>query len=181
MGTSRPYAGAPDVRPASPTAMIHPRALLPLLLLAASCGGEADSGVPEPHSGLPAGHPGIDVIEGASFAGRAVLKGRLAEAEEGFLMISLFPAGTRLPILSYRVAMGDPALATDAEGRRVLTFRLDDQSTLIPGRVPAGTPLEIGIRYDADGYVETKDGDVEARVAARPGDEGLELVLDPDA
>jgi hypothetical protein len=113
-------------------------------------------------------------------AGQAVLTGSLAEAQEGFLMATLYPAGQRMPILSYKVALDDPSVTTQGD-RRVFHFRLDSNSSMMEGEVPEGIPLEVGVRFDHDGYVDQGEGDVSVRVKAEPGDDNLELTLSPDS
>jgi hypothetical protein len=117
--------------------------------------------------------PGRDFV-----AGRAVLTGELATTSEGCLMASLYPAGQNMPILTYRVDLDDPSVSA-ADGARVFAFRLDSRTSMIDNEIPAGIPLEVGVRFDRDCAVETTVGDVKVRVAAEPGDDDVELTLAP--
>jgi hypothetical protein len=149
--------------------------VFPVLLFAASC-GDAPVAVEEPAARAPGGaHAGH--AHGTGFGGVAHLTGSLAEVAEGYLMVSVFPAGSRMPILSYKVGIDDPSVTTEG-GKRVFTFTLDESTSQIPAQVPDGVPLEVEVRYDVDGYVDAGEGDVRARVAAKMGDEDLELTLE---
>ena len=136
---------------------------------------------------LPPGHPptGGDAPTQArpvalGFAGKAILKGELASAEQGALMVSAFPPGSRMPILTTKIALDDARVRRTEQGERELGFQLDSASSMIPGEVAEGVEVEIEVRFDRDGYVETKEGDVAARVKARPGARDLVLVLPPN-
>ena len=81
-----------EVHVVGSTAMPRPSQPIPLfalLLLALAGCGEA----PRP----------VDRFTG--FEGRAVLRGELASAEEGWLMVSVFPKGMRMPALIWNVSL----------------------------------------------------------------------------
>jgi hypothetical protein len=183
--------------------MLRTHALLLVLFLAAC--GDAPKPAPthqpvDPHAGLPnapssvgqlpADHPPIGDAgmrpDPTQFAGRVVLKGSLAQATTGALFITLHPAGSRMPIWSYKVDLDDPAadrkgLAPAKDGTRELTFALNQKTTMFPGNLPQAGELELAILYDPDKSVDSKEGQVRVAVPAKPGDVGLLLELDPDA
>jgi len=113
------------------------------------------------------------------FSGRATLVGELADVDRGALMVSVYPTGNKMPLLTYRVDLDSPQV-TRAEGELHFDFQLDTPTSMIPGSVPEGMSVEVEVRYDVDGYVETKDGDVTVRVPAQPGDDDLALTLPGD-
>jgi hypothetical protein len=175
---------------------------IPLLLslaALAACGDAprpAPSGAPpsaDPHTApgagqLPANHPPLDPAapkpDATQFAGRVVLKGALAEATTGALFVTLHPAGSRMPIWSYKVDLDDPdaakkGLAPAAGGTRELTFALNQRTTMFPGNLPSAVELELAVLYDPDKSVDSKEGQVRAAVPAKPNDLGLYLELDP--
>ena len=115
----------------------------------------------------------------ASFSGRIVLKGALA-TRDGVLMVSACPKGSRLPLMSYLIALEDAPPA--GEGERIVPFRLDGTNDMMgSGGLPhdaTGMELELSVRFDADGMVETKEGDVTVAVPVEPDATGVEVVLD---
>lgn len=161
---------------------------LPSLVLA--CGeevGSPDASAPQaqedPHAGLsmPASsRPASSMPEPvpASFAGRIVLQGDLA-TRDGVLMVSACPKGSRLPLMSYLIRLEDAAPAV--EGERVVPFRLDTSNDMMGGgglpHDSSGMELELSVRFDADGKVETREGDVTVAVPAQPDATDLEVVL----
>jgi hypothetical protein len=146
---------------------MHPErtpCLIPLFLVLASC-GEGPRPIEQPQAPPP-----------ASFSGRAVLAGELAQAE-GFLMISVRPEGVRMPLMTTKTPL-PPAPGPGAD--RVVPIRLDSSNDALGMGLPpdAGSmKLELAVRFDADGFVETGEGDVTATVPVVPGQEGLEVVL----
>lgn len=178
----------------------HPSASLLLLSLLAfpGCGDAPRSAAPEIASSraaesggaLPAGHPSLDAAHAASsggqVAGRAILKGELAEATTGCLFVTLRIAGQRMPTWSYRVEMTDPAeskqgLAPAKDGVRELIFVLNEQTTLFQGAIDPLAEYEVQVMYDPDGSVDSKEGQVVAIAPAKIGAEDLYLELDPAA
>lgn len=152
--------------------------VLPSLTLA--CGEEArpadvsiEQAQADPHAGLSLPEP-----VPASFSGRIVLRGDLSTSD-GVLMVSACPKGSRLPLMSYliRLEQAPPAVA----GERVVPFRLDTGNDLMgSGGLPhehSGMELELSVRFDADGVVETKEGDVTVTVPAEPDATGIEVLL----
>lgn len=123
------------------------------------------------------GHAPTDSSTTASFGGVIRLRGELASATDGFLFVSVMPAGTNSPVAFDRFALSDAALGTVEAGERVIPFSYP------PTPIPAGA-LELKVQYDVDGYVETKDG--ATRVARFPigggeeGDTAIDVVLDGD-
>jgi hypothetical protein len=186
------------------TARIHVLALIVLVPLAA-CSGEsqptaaasadpvadaAGPGARDPHAGLampPSAGAGEDPHAGlarpdpvpASFSGTIVLAGELAAEEGGVLMVSACPEGSRLPLMSYLIPLES---APPAEGgRRVVPFRLDGSNDLMGGgglpHDSEGMQLELSVRFDADGKVETSEGDVTVAVPVQPDATAVEVVL----
>jgi hypothetical protein len=139
------------------------RIAIVLLLFTASC-----SEVPAEPAAPPDG-----------FSGRATLVGDLAAAESGALMVSVYTPGSKMPLMTYRVGMDSPEVSR-VDGEVHFDFLLDPTTSMIPGSVPEDLPLELEVRFDEDGIVETKEGDVTARVPVELGDDDLELTLSRD-
>jgi hypothetical protein len=139
-----------------------------LLLFGASCGEAAE---PTSARGDLDGSARSD-----GFSGRATLLGELAAADAGMLMVSVYTPGSNMPLMTYGVGLDSPEV-TRLENELRFDFRLDPTTSMIPGSVPEGLPLELEVRFDRDGKVETRQGDVTARVPAELGDDDLELIL----
>lgn len=141
---------------------------------------------------LPPGHPPIDGGQGAGslagtamgmppggmealrFAGVVRLSGALAASDEGFVFVSVRPAGGGMPLFSRKYAVADASL--EESGDRLLAFELDEAHTM--GGVAPGV-LELEARFDPDGFVDSREGIVTVRVPVEPGATDVEVVLGP--
>jgi len=162
-------------------------ALASLIALSA-CSGDAQPQVSasqpaleKPHAAPGAGpHAGLGRPEPvpASFSGRIVLQGELA-AKDGVLMVSACPKGSRLPLMSYVIQLAGAPPA--AEGRRIVPFRLDSSNDLMGGgglpHDSSGMELELSVRFDLDGKVETSEGDLTVAVPVEPDATDVEVAL----
>src|SRR5687768_7543910 len=149
------------------------------------------AGAPAPsdaRGGLPAGHPPLESAakpsSNAQVAGRAILKGALAETTSGCVFVTLRIADQRMPTWTYRVDMLDPAeskqgLGAAKDGVRELIFVLNEQTTLMQGAIDPLARYEVQIMYDPDGSVDSKEGQVVAIAPAKLGADDLYLELDP--
>ena len=84
-----------------------------------------------------------------------------------------------MPLMTYKISLADAAPPVD--GRRTVPFRLDPSSNALGAGLPpetAGFPLELSIRFDRDGMVETREGDVTVNQSVEAGAQGVEIVLD---
>jgi hypothetical protein len=140
---------------------------------------------------LPAGHPQVggvapqvpELTDPSQFAGRALLKGELATATQGRIIVTLRQKGMRMPLWAYVLELSDPELEKKglqpAVGdTRELIFALNKDTTILPSPLPKGVELEVEVAYDADGSVDTRDDAVTGVVDAKPGDLGLQIVLE---
>ncbi len=184
--------------------------LVPLLALACLACGDAprpanrEPSIPAPaaNSELPPGHPPLNALpsghpqvgdtessaapelnDPSQFAGRALLKGELATATQGRIIVSLRQKGMRMPLWAYVLDLADPELEKKGlqpavGGTRELIFALNKDTTILPSPLPKGVELEVEVAYDADGSVDTRDDAVAGVVDAKPGDLGLEIVLE---
>lgn len=146
---------------------------------------------------LPAGHPQLsgaaaqrpELNDPSQFAGTALLKGELASATSGRLMVSLRQkgqSGPKMPLWAYVVDLDDPdaqkkGLSAPGGDTREFVFVLNKDTTILPSPLPKNVELEVELRYDADGSVDTRDDAVFAVVDAARGDTGLSLVLEKPA
>lgn len=113
------------------------------------------------------------------FAGRAILEGSLAEVDTGAVFVNVWNGpNDPMPALCRKYEIDDPAFHEEG-GRLVLRFALDESHNMAGMGVPVGDDLDLEIRYDPDGAVDTKDGVESAWVAARPGDTAIEVSLRP--
>lgn len=113
-----------------------------------------------------------------SWSGTIVLKGPRAESDSGVLMVSLVSRGQRMPRMSYRLPLVGQPPAVDGERR--IPFRLDESSDMLRTGLPPelqGTPLDLSVRFDQDGMVETREGDVTIAKPVEWGGEGIEIVI----
>lgn len=123
--------------------------------------------------GLPAGGMGAAAASGdLRFAGVVRLTGAMAASDEGFVFVSVKPAGSRTPIVSRKYAVAEATLTED--GERLLAFELDEAHTMSPS-APGALVLEAW--FDPDGYVDTREGMVTATVPIEPGASDAEVVL----
>ena len=88
-------------------------------------------------------------------------------------MISVKPAGIRMPSFSKRYELTDAEPLTD--GERKLYFELD-KSDMMGGLVPGDLVLEA--RYDGDCAVESREDAVIETVETAVGDTSAEITLE---
>jgi hypothetical protein len=120
-------------------------------------------------------------VQTSRFAGQVVLKGDLAGVKSGAVFLSARRKGQRLPSLSHKYDITDPAW-TAQEGNRVLSFTLTDQDNMGGVNAPMGAEMEVEARYDPDGFIDTRpgadeEGVVKIAVPASPGDIQLVITL----
>jgi hypothetical protein len=183
--------------------MLLHRSTASLLVLSAlvfpACGDAPRSAPPEgpdasapsdPHAGLPSGHPSLDAAQppasSGQVAGRAILKGDLAQASSGCLFVTLRIADQKMPTWTYRVDVVDPSksgqgLAASKDGVRELIFVLNQQTSLFPGAIDPTGRYEVQVMYDPDANVDSKEGQVSAIAKAKIGADDVYLELDPAA
>lgn len=113
------------------------------------------------------------------FAGRVTLNGDLASVQEGSLFLIVRSPGSRMPALTRKYEIGDPAFQL-AGGQRVLHFSLDERDDMGGAAAPMAAEMELEVRFDPDGFVDTSEGVVRTAVRVQPGDQELSLEL-PDA
>ena len=91
------------------------------------------------------------------FEGQVRLTGELAQKERGTLFVSARPVGSRMPILSRKFTLDDPAIIA-AGGERVLEYELTREHFMGGTEFHLPPDVEIKITFDPDGIVETFDG-----------------------
>lgn len=155
-------------------------AALLLAFLVSACGeGPERIGQEAPTSKPPAPAPASSEPR---FEGRVVLKGTTEDAPGAAVFLSARRVGQRLPSLSRKYELRDPAWTKDGESR-VLQFQLTDLDNMGGFGAPMATEMEIEARYDPDGMINTTPGAVDpgvvrAAVPATPGSKAVEVVLD---
>ncbi len=171
-------------RPASPQSALPPASTAP---------GALPPGHPSLNE-LPPGHPQVagassqraELTDPSQFAGVAVLKGELANATQGRLMVTLRQkgqSGPKMPLWAYVVDLDDPevekkGLMPARDGQREFMFVLNKDTTILPSPLPKNVALEVELRFDLDGSVDTRDDAYFAVVDTVRGDTQLELVLE---
>ena len=120
--------------------------------------------VPNPHVGPAEG--------GETFAGVVRLPGEHALRTEGYLFVSVVPAGTSAPACFDRFMLADPQTSRLVEGERIVPF-------LYAGCSAPPGDLELKVQLDVDGFVETKEeGVLVGRFAIGRGDESIDVTLE---
>lgn len=112
----------------------------------------------------------------ARFAGRVTLKGDLATAQDGSLFLIVRVPGSRMPALTRKYEIGDPAFQV-VGGERVLHFSLDERDDMGGAASPMVAEMELEARFDPDGFVDTSDGVVRTTVRVHPGEQELSIEL----
>lgn len=149
-------------------------------VFAAACGEPPQRIVsekpPTAPSVQPAPKPG-----GVRFAGTIVLAGALSESRKGAVFVSARRKGQRLPALSRKYDIGDPAWSV-GDGARTLPFELTDADNMGGFGAPMGGDMEVEARYSPSGFIDPSPGSEEAgvmraSVPAAPGDRGLSIRL----
>src|SRR6185295_7047283 len=82
----------------------------------------------------------------ARFSGSIVLEGGMAAIQNGALFVSARRKGQRLPTLSRKYELTDPAWSTQ-DGNRVLSFSLTDDDNMAGFGAPMGAEMEVEARY----------------------------------
>lgn len=150
-----------------------------------------------PLNEMPPGHPQVpgaatqraELTDPSQFAGVALLKGELASATQGRLMVTLRQkgqSGPKMPLWAYVVDLDDPeaekkGLMPAKDGAREFVFVLNKDTTILPSPLPKSVELEVELRFDLDGSVDTRDDAYFAVTDAVRGATQLELVLEKPA
>ncbi|HJO25998.1 MAG: hypothetical protein CMK00_06705 [Planctomycetes bacterium] len=173
--------------------------LLPGLISLGAC-GEAPQHVSPQESGQPATHQpasphGADGIGGPAsvalaaphggsgeepgeplYGGTVRLEGELATAQTGGVFIIGRQVGSGLLTLVRKYEISEAALSADGSAR-LLSFTLDNTHGMGGASAALDQELTLVVRYDPDGLVESKEGQVEASLVAATGSLDLELTL----
>ena len=120
-------------------------------------------------------------VKPARFSGSVVLEGGMAGVQTGAIFVSARRKGQRLPTLSRRYELGDPAWSTQ-DGNRVLAFTLTDDDNMAGFGAPMGAEMEVEARYSPSGFIDPSpaadhEGVIRASVPAAPGDAKLAIKL----
>lgn len=125
-----------------------------------------------PAGGMENPHVPNPAAEGAPFSGVVRLTGDRATANEGYLFVSIVPAGTNMPVCFDRLTLSDPEVGKLEGDQRVVPIAWASCP------LPEGE-LELKVQYDLDGYVETKtEADLVGRFPVARGDEAIDVVLE---
>lgn len=108
----------------------------------------------------------------ASFGGLVRLTGERAAKREGYLFVSVVPAGTSAPACFDRLDLSDNRAGKLTEGVLSIPFAYRDCPA------PEGD-LELKVQFDLDGFVETKEeGSLVGRFPIIRGDEAIDVTLE---
>ncbi len=120
----------------------------------------------------PAANPHAGPAEGGeTFAGVVRIDGEAAQWTEGYLFVSVVPAGTNSPACFDRLDLSRAREDGLVDGVRVVPFRYASCPT------PPGD-LELKVQLDRDGFVETKDEATRiGRFPIQRGDESIDVTL----
>lgn len=157
------------------TTLLYPA--LFFALLAAACGDRPER-LEKGAAPAPAAHP---AAAEPRFAGKVFLEGSTEGATGAAVFLSARRVGQRLPSLSRKYELSDPAWKQEGE-RRVLEFKLTDLDNMGGFGAPMAAEMEVEARYDPDGMIDPTPGAVDpgvvkAAVPASPGAKTLEIQL----
>ena len=131
--------------------------------------------------GEPASPPVAPTAKPLRFGGTVVLEGGMAAMGSGAMFVSARRKGQRLPALSRKYDMSDPAWFTQ-DGNRILRFALTEDDNMAGFGSPLGPEMEVEARYSPSGFIDPKpqadeDGAIRASVPAAPGEANLVVRL----
>ncbi len=146
--------------------------------LVVSCGkeeGTVEAATPEPlpvHAGLA---PNPEMLESEHFTGRVILREALATGP-GSLFVTVGPANSPMPYLMRKFDLDGPAVQPGPDGSRLVPFELTSADNFMGKPVPA-EELELKVRFDYDGFVETKVDSVSTSQVVAAGARDLEVTM----
>lgn len=152
----------------------------------AACGGkEAGAAAPDvapeavaapeqPVHGAVALDPEMKPSE--HFTGRVILSDELATGP-GYLFVVVGRIGSPMPYLMKKYDVEGPEAVAGADGTRVVAFELTSADNFMDMPLPPAG-IELKVRFDLDGYVETKGDSVLETQPVEPGARDLEITLD---
>ena len=156
-------------------------------LLLCACGerpqrlGKENSSSPPSGSSSAASSAVPKAEKTARFSGTIILEGGMAAVQNGAIFVSARRKGQRLPTLSHKYELGDPAWSTQ-DGNRLLSFILSDGDNMAGFDAPMGPEMEVEARYSPSGFIDPSptadnEGVIRASVPAAPGDTKLAIKL----
>lgn len=148
------------------------------LLVLSSCGEapvHVDKAQSAPGGGAVASSTSSKSVR---FAGRVYLTGSLATAKSGSLFVIVRQPGSRVPSLTRKYEIADPAWSLQ-DDMRMLYFALDERDNMGGVGAPMNEHMELEVRYDPDGIIDTADGVEKTIVSVSPGDTELAVTLSP--
>lgn len=129
--------------------------------------------VEEPvHSGLT---PNPEMKESEHFTGRVVMREALATGP-GFLFVTVGKSDSPMPYLMKKYDAEGVHVEPGPDGSRILTWELTSADNFMDMPLPEDN-IELKVRFDFDGFVETKVDSVLETLAVEPGAQGLELTM----
>jgi len=148
-----------------------------LLALVAGC-GERPQRIGKGEAAPP---PVAPTAKPPQFGGSIVLEGGMAATGTGAMFVSARRKGQRLPALSRKYEMSDPAWFTQ-DGNRILRFALTEEDNMGGFGSPLGPEMEVEARYSPSGFIDPRpqgdeEGAIRASVPAVPGDTNLVVRL----
>ena len=155
--------------------VIIPAEPLPTPPLPAGSGGRGGMPDDDLHRSLldPHESPGAALGETLDYAGVIRLAGDLAAADEGVLFVSVMRVGDNRPLGSTKIDLSEPSSGSKEADERLVPFVLGGVSV-------ADQELELQVRFDLDGYVDTKEqGGVLRSFPVSAGDAAIDVTLAP--
>jgi hypothetical protein len=115
--------------------------------------------------------------EARQVAGRVLLRGDLARAEQGTVFVILRERGSRIPARLRSYTYGGSEISDAIDGERRLSFKITDRDVL-PG-MDSPTPLkpELRVVYSPDGRIGANGGQISTDVQVSYGATDLEITL----
>ncbi len=125
------------------------------------------------HTGL---NPNPEMKESEHFTGRVVLREGLASGP-GSVFVTVGRSDSPMPFLMKKYNAEGPSVEEGADGSRMFNFELTSAHNFMDMPLPS-EDLVLTVRFDLDGYVETKVDSVSVSMAVEPGARDLEVILD---
>jgi hypothetical protein len=119
--------------------------------------------------------PNPEMKESEHFTGHVNLREALATGP-GFVFVTVGRIGSPMPYLMKKYDAEGASVTPGPDGSRVLEFELTSADNFMDMPLPE-TDIELKVRFDLDGFVETKVDSVLETLAVEPGAQDLEVTM----
>lgn len=124
------------------------------------------------HDGLK---PNPEMKESEHFTGRVILREALATGP-GFVFVTVGRDDSPMPYLMEKYDVEGPNVKPGPDGSRVLDWELTSANNFMDAPLPDKN-IELKVRFDYDGFVETKVDSTLETLPVEPGARDLEVTI----